>query len=209
MTISDSGPADTGEDNGTSLPTHDTTAGETLNGMLPLQLTAVEYPTQAQYPNAFLTANGEPLDGFDEAWEAWRSDWRERRNQPQGYDAGLDETCTALMRQFLSATDETAGKNRVISPLNLYLALAMLTEVTDTTSRAALLDLLGADNIETLRERVTSIWKANYIDDGQTTTRLASSIWLTDKIPFRRSTIDSLASNHYAYTFQGTRAAIR
>lgn len=125
-------------------------------------------------------------------------------NQPQGYDAGLDETCTALMRQFLSATDETAGKNRVISPLNLYLALAMLTEVTDTTSRAALLDLLGADNIETLRERVTSIWKANYIDDGQTTTRLASSIWLTDKIPFRRSTIDSLASNHYAYTFQGT-----
>lgn len=52
VTISDSGPADTGEDNGTSLPTHDTTAGETLNGMLPLQLTAVEYPTQAQYPNA-------------------------------------------------------------------------------------------------------------------------------------------------------------
>lgn len=179
------------------------TETETFEGMLPLQLTEVAYPTMAQYPLQYLGANGETLDGFSEAYSAWREDKLARQNQPAGYDTGLDEASAALMRQFLISTDKTAGQNRVISPLNLYLALAMLTEATDTTSRAALLDLLGADSADTLRERVASIWTANYVDDGESTTRLAASLWLADGLPYRADTLDRLAKHHYAASFRG------
>lgn len=197
----------------TTAPPLDTTAApaatttpaetETFQGMLPLQLTEVAYPTMAQYPLEYLGANGETLDGFSEAYSAWRQDKQTRQNQPEGYDAGLDEASAALMKQFLISTDKTAGQNRVISPLNLYLALAMLTEATDTTSRAALLDLLGADSVDTLRQRVASIWTANYVDDGESTARLAASLWLADGLSYRADTLDRLAKHHYAQSYQG------
>lgn len=190
----------------TTAPPADTTTlpeTETFEGMLPLQLTEVAYPTMAQYPLEYLNANGETLDGFSEAYSAWREDKLARQNQPEGYDAGLDEASAALMKQFLTATDATVGRNRIISPLNLYLTLAMLTEVTDTTSRTALLDLLEADSIDTLRERVASIWTANYVDDGESTARLAASLWLADGLPYRADTLDRLAKHHYAASFQG------
>lgn len=190
---------------GTTDAPSTTTPTETaiIEGMLPLQLTEVAYPEMAQYPLAYLAADGELLDGFSEAYAAWSADKRARQNQPEGYDAGLAEASTALMRQFLTSTDETAGQNRVLSPLNLYLALAMLTETTDTTSRAALLDLLGADSVDTLRERVAAIWTANYVDDGESTTRLAASLWLADGLSYRTDTLNRLAKYHYAASFQG------
>lgn len=172
---------------------------EIITGTLPLQLTQVSYPVQAQYPEQLFTEDGRVNDGYD----AWRQDIAARRNQPAGYDAGLDEAAQELMRQFLTADDASVGKNRVISPLNLYLALAMLTETTDTTSRAALLDLLGADSIDILRERVAALWTANYSDDGYLTTRLAASFWLNEGISYRADTLDRLARHHYAATFQG------
>ena len=189
----------------TTAPPDTVTSTETeeLTGMLPLQLTEVAYPTMTQYPLAYLGENGEQLDGFSGAYTAWRNDQQARRNQPEGYDAGLETATVALMRQFLTADTQTAGQNRVISPLNLYLALAMLTETTETTSRAALLDLLGADSIDTLRSQVASIWSANYVDDGESTVRFAASLWLADGLPYRADTLDRLAKGHYAQSFQG------
>ncbi len=183
----------------TTIPTET----DTFEGMLPLQLTEVAYPTMTPYPLDYLGANGETLDGFSEAYSAWQQDKQARQNQPEGYDAGLNEAAAALMRQFLTADDKTAGQNRVISPLNLYFALAMLTEATDTTSRAALLDLLRADSVDTLRSRVASLWTANYVDDGESTVRFAASLWLADGLPYRAATLDRLAKHHYAQSYQG------
>lgn len=50
----------------------------------------------------------------------------------------------ALTAQFLSGAGE---ENAVLSPVNIYMALAMLAELTDGESRAQLLDLIGAQNI--------------------------------------------------------------
>lgn len=54
----------------------------------------------------------------------------------------------ALAAQFLSGAGE---ENAVLSPVNIYMALAMLAELTDGESRAQLLDLIGAQNIEAVR----------------------------------------------------------
>lgn len=164
--------------------------------VLPLQLTSVSHPAQVQYPT------NDPFGGSD-AFMRWREAAQARRNQPAGYNTGLHEASVALMQTLLPATEATAGTNRVISPLNIYLALAMLTETTDTTSRAALLDLLGADSVETLRQRVASTWITNYIDDGRLTSRLAASLWLRDGMTYRTETLEQLAKYHYAESYSG------
>ena len=95
------------------------------------------------------------------------------------------------------------GKNVVYSPLNVYLALSMLAEISDGNSRAQILELLGADSIETLRETAKSLWHSNYCDDGETTTTLANSLWLSDELSFRESTVQRLADDYYASVCEG------
>ncbi len=48
--------------------------------------------------------------------------------------------------QFLAGQTE---ENRVYSPLSLYMALAMLAELTDGNSRQQVLDLLDVPDLET------------------------------------------------------------
>ncbi len=171
---------------------------EAIEGMLPLQLAAVSYPARPAYP----TDMNAP--GWIDAYDAWRDDRRARRQAVTDDDASsLSDVSLRLMEQFLTATAETAGQNRVISPLNLYLALAMLTETTDTTSRAALLELLGADAVETVRDRAARLFDANYSDDTIGQLRLAASIWLREGFPYRASTIETLAKSHRAASFSG------
>ena len=59
----------------------------------------------------------------------------------------------AMAEKFLSGSNG----NAVCSPLNAYLALAALAEVTDGQTRCQILDALGAPDIEALREAVPVI----------------------------------------------------
>ncbi len=95
------------------------------------------------------------------------------------------------------------GENRAISPLNIYLALAMLAESTEGASREELLAILGEADAETLREKVNAIWDANYEDDGIVKSLLASSLWLRDDMTYREETIQTLAEKHHASVFSG------
>ena len=70
------------------------------------------------------------------------------------------------------------------------MALAMLAELTDGTSRAQILDCLGAEDITALRQQATALWDANYCDDGHLTSILASSLWLNQDIPFVQETME-------------------
>ena len=107
---------------------------------------------------------------------------------------------TVTMQQFLGSSN---GQNPVYSPLSLYLALAMTTELTDGNSRQQILDLLGVTNMEHLRKLASALWNANYRDDGTVTSRLASSIWLNEDVEFIQQTMDTLADTYYTSSFQG------
>ena len=84
------------------------------------------------------------------------------------------------MEVFLSGAGE---ENRVYSPLNVYMALAMLAEVTGGESRAQVLNLLGSDSLESFRSQASDLWNDHYCDDGATTSILASSLWLDEGFP--------------------------
>ena len=107
-----------------------------------------QYPKMSPYPDESAFVNdftGEFDDeGFDEVYDAWRSDLTAQRAHEEGYDEGLDEFTERTVIELLTGAK---GENRVYSPLNIYMALGMLAEVTDGGSRQQILDLLGADSI--------------------------------------------------------------
>lgn len=161
------------------------------------------YPSMAQRPRQedYLKDNGWDLDeAYYAASRAWREDLAALRSQPADYAEGLLPWFRSGIRQFLS---DAGGENRVFSPLNLTMALAMLSEVTDGETRQQLLDLLGAEDLEALRETAGSLWLQSYQDDGQTASLLASSLWLRQGTNYEQSTLDNLAAYYYASAFRG------
>lgn len=106
----------------------------------------------------------------------------------------------ALTAQFLSGADE---ENAVLSPVNIYMALAMLAELTDGESRGQLLELIGSQDIEAVREQAQAIWRACSMDVEEIQCVLASSIWLRDDLGYVQSTMDMLANTYYASSYRG------
>lgn len=96
-----------------------------------------------------------------------------------------------------------AGENRVYSPLNVYMALSMLAQITGGESRGQILEALGSDSIEALRQQAGDVWNAAYRDDETAATILASSVWLSRDVSFNQETMDILARDFYASSYRG------
>lgn len=169
-----------------------------LGRSAPVTLTAYaiaepEYPEMAAYPT-------EDEPGMERQLSEWSEGRRERLEKIEGYEGCLDDFLGMTMRQFLSGSD---GENYVYSPMNMYMALGMLAEVTDGQSRQQILDVLDAADIRSLRKQITAIWNASYCKDGTVTSVLANSLWLNQKINYKKTTMETLASDYYASSFSG------
>lgn len=161
------------------------------------------YPEMAPYPSEadfWDEAGNFDDDGFYKVYDAWWDSWQARLDQGADYVGSLSDFYAATLPVFLSGGE---GENRVYAPLNVYFALGMLAELTDGESRQQILDLLGQDSIESLRTQASDLWNANYCDDGATTSILASSLWLSENVPFVQETLDTLAETYYASSYQG------
>jgi serpin B len=102
------------------------------------------------------------------------------------------------IQEFLSGEG-----NRAYSPLNVYMALAMLAQTSDGQSRQQILDLLGSDTIDKLQPQTTCVWDAHYLDDEYTKLLLANSLWLDNAHLFNPETVQTLADNYYASVYAG------
>ncbi len=150
------------------------------------------YPEMAPYPN-----DSSPT--LMEEYDAWRESVK-AQEQPDGYADGLEGFFANSIREFLSGE---AGENRAYAPVNVYLALGMLAELTGGSTRQEILDVLGADSMEALRTQAKAVWNAHYRNDGMTTSILGSSLWLNQNISYVPETMKILAENYYASAFQG------
>ncbi len=167
------------------------------------EVVKAEYPDIVQYPKDedYCRADGsEDYIAYDEAYDKWRMDYINRVKQSEGYKEGLEDFCYTTMKEFLSEAD---GENKVYSPLNVYIALSMLAEVTNGNSREQILNLLGEESIEGLRDKVSNLWSANYNDDGTVTSVLANSLWLDETVEFEQAVINTLAEKYYASSYTG------
>ena len=149
------------------------------------------YPLQVQYPR------DNPNDS--ERREAWWQSIFERR-QYYGSGASLQSFFEDSISTFLS---DCGNETVVYSPLNVYMALAMLAECGAGNTRQQILDLFNVESIEALRTQVHSVWKANYSDDGLVTSLLANSVWMNQDISYREDAIQNLVKYHFASAYQG------
>lgn len=120
---------------------------------------------------------------------------------PNDFDKSAVNTFTRSLVQQLTASSD--GKNRVFSPVNVYMALSMLAETAGGSSREQILEVLGESSIDTLRSRANILWNNLYRDDGKTAILLANSLWLRDDTKYNEQTLKTLGDNYYASTFSG------
>ena len=117
-----------------------------------------------------------------------------------GKGKDLDGFFKKTISEFLTGA---GNENRVYSPLNTYIALSMLAEITAGDSREEILTLLGSESIEALRAQANAVWKANYRNDEKVKSILGSSLWMDEGYEYKQEAVDILKNNYYASTFQG------
>ena len=155
------------------------------------------------YPEAVKAPGEGATDKDFDAYQAYNEKRIEAgKGNPKAMKAFYKKTQAQVLGASKAAGSDS-GKNAVYSPINVYLALAMLAETTDGNSRQQLLDLLGEKSISSLRKRVQNLFIANYQDDGECTSLLANSLWMNEALEYNQKTLETLAKKHYAYSFAG------
>lgn len=117
----------------------------------------------------------------------------------------LDQESAAPVLAFADRTAEaifTNSENRVYSPISLYAALAMLTEMTAGETKQQVMELLGAADSETLRQTVCDLWMSVYLDDGRSVCRLANAAFLRENADVKQEAVDALVDWYYASTYR-------
>ncbi len=124
-----------------------------------------------------------------------------------------DRVDTETLRQF---SDETAAVvftgegNAVYSPLSLYAALGMLTELTDGQTKQQMMDLLSVSDSEELRQWTQTLWRQLYRDGKDSALWLGNAAFLNENMTFHKEPLDVLAKSYYASSYQvsmGSKAA--
>lgn len=159
-------------------------------GLTAYAIAQAEYPKMAPYPGD--AAGGAAYDAW---WESIRAQRRDL-----GDTTALEAFFARSAQTFLS---EEPGENRAYSPLNVYLALSMLAQLTDGDSRGQILTALGSGSMDELQKQANDVWNVSYRDDKMTASILASSLWLNQNVSFNQDTMDILARDFYASSYAG------
>ncbi|MEG2018359.1 MAG: serpin family protein [Clostridium sp.] len=96
---------------------------------------------------------------------------------------------------------EDTSNNSVYSPLSLYMALALLAETTEGSTREEILNLLSINDMNLISNETPKLFRSLYIDNEIGKLNLANSLWLSNTYDFKKDTIDKLTSNYYAHSF--------
>jgi len=131
--------------------------------------------------------------------EIWESETKNRKTIKEIAVTSLSPFFTQASAEFLASQN---NENTLWSPINAYIGLAMLAEITDGDSRREILDLFGVENIETLRKQVSAIWESVYEGDKNEISTLANSLWLKEGLNYKQDTMNNLAYHYYSSVYQ-------
>ena len=150
-------------------------------------------------------AKGMELAAYLESEEygKWFRDYVEKFHAAAEVQGGMQAYYQQMMERLLPAEDE----NTVCSPLNTYLAVAMLAETAEGETRQQILDALRVPDIETLRTRVMALWQSNYIDTPSLQCTLGNSLWLNGSVTYNEDVLNRLAETYCASGYYGDPAS--
>ena len=157
-------------------------------------IAAAEYPECAEYPDYSEEDKDHSLQ--ESIYDKYNSNRRKLA-------IDIDKYSGFYSKLISSSLSECDKENRVISPVNLYIAASMLAEVSDGETRRQILGALDVDSIEELRENAKTLWDTNYIYDRTKKQILSSSLWLNKDVRFKKPALKALAKYYYADSFSG------
>lgn len=129
-------------------------------------------------------------------WEAERTAREESKTQAV---SALTSFVTEGNNEFLQTKN---NENKIWSPVNAYIGLAMTTELTEGETKKQILDVLGVNDTDSLRKQVSAVWESVYQDNSNEVCVLANSLWLEKGLEYRQETMDALAYHYYASVYQ-------
>ena len=118
---------------------------------------------------------------------------------PAVADMGItdyDSFCDVLTAKLIDGS-----KNSNLSPISVYLALAMVAEGARGDTLTAMLQLLGSDSLEDLRAVCGAMLQALSVDTEDSSLALANSIWMGDQngtLAFNKEYLAVLADTYRA-----------
>lgn len=158
------------------------------------------YPKLADFPGDLPEGDS----GFHDLYTEWYEDVR-KLSAIKADNTGAVEFSEKIMKALLS---DTGHENKLISPFNIYMALSVLAETADNNTRKQLLDALGANSIEELRETAGKLWQKNYRNDGYMKSICANSLWMNDSVRYKKSAADIISENYFASVFSGKMGSV-
>ena len=154
------------------------------------------YPEEPRYEDYF-------NDNGDDNWDDYDAAYTEYIEALQKMGKG-EQPDSGAVRRFADRTAAeifTGQENTVYSPISLYAALGMLTEITDGETRQQVLNLLGAADTETLRQQIKNLWISVYQDDDAVC-RLANAAFLRENADVKQAAVDKLADWYFASSYR-------
>lgn len=140
-----------------------------------------------------------PRSGSDTFWE-WYDESQQRDSIVKDSMAPVIDFSADCSKEVLLGVDTT---NRVWSPINAYIALAITAELTGGETQQLVMEILGATDINDLRTKISALWEQVYQDNGKEISVLANSLWLDKEIDYHQEAMDILAYHYYASVYQG------
>ena len=138
-------------------------------------------------------------EAYMEAWDAWDVENDLRNENTAQAMSGLRTFFIEGNSQFLQTEQ---NENKIWSPVNAYIGLAMTTELTDGETKQQVLDVFGVENTDELRKQVSAVWESVYQDESNQICKLANSLWLEEGLEYNEEAMDALGYYYYASVYQ-------
>lgn len=159
---------------------------------------AVALASDSRIPERPMYSDWISEERYKEKRDAWHA----------AYDPNYAAAMEALenLRPFFHRASETlltGEENKIWSPANAAIALAILAETADGTTRQELLDVLGVEHVETLRRYASGLWEMSFEKDRHESSTLANSLWLDNGMQYDQDVMNILAHDYFASVYQG------
>ncbi len=139
-----------------------------------------------------------------EEWKADYEKWDSERFLRHETAAQAKSVLSSFFTDGNSQFLQTEGnENKLWSPVNAYIGLAMATELTEGETRQQILNLFGTEDVDTLRKQVSAVWESVYQDNSNEICVLANSLWLEEGLTYNQEAMDAIAYHYYASVYQG------
>ncbi len=130
----------------------------------------------------------------------YEKDWDEYREFTMNKTPGEVKPVCDFAAKLAGEVFKADGENQVVSPLNLYVALSMVSDSCAGRGHDQLVSLLG--NVD-VTSNTNAIYNYDYVDGESTKCLLNNSLWLDENLDYNADALDYIGTNYYAPAYRG------